>query len=695
MLTGTMARLAHTLTVHDATQRVHLVRPLAVGELGDATSLTGKQRFAVCPPRRVLELKDASTGFLLTAAYFFYLGWWLEHEEDLGYGPTHTHAGATSYHIGAMVFGALWAITGSVRWLPHIHLAAAVFPIGAIVILCLTRLPYNPDGIDPRITASVAVLLLACVPCCRARTAQSYPRLAYMAVVVNATYFFYLAWWLAHEDGLHEDHDMHRQNRTVWRKHLSRIHPEAQYYWLVAIPFSLIWLVSVLHVYYPTYLYEKPFVFVLLAGNAVLLCSISLPYNSDGIDRFAVLAVTITTVVLVCLVHPTALVRIRMRRWCVASPSTIEAIMDHAERRDTPVANAWSYWLRYEGVDGTAFVLGPGTWSGIRVDGDTATVRSGTTFRQLDEHLRLHGKTIEDRCQFDDVTIGGALVTRSHGCNAQKTFINCILQLEAIRAGTRTVVVLRAPPTILADWVVVSVTLRLVKDVCVKVHTRNICAPSEYPLRAWDGADFRTLWVNASLCLWMTGVYASTGKPCASENDAHVANRKKCYNLGFFLGIACTRKSTLPVSEVHCAVRAVYPVEMAFIKLLDYRNTSVTTTEVVRLTEVVPRLVDFHRRVGGRTVVRRCKETTMIDVAVRSAERVCEFLALLRSMGVRDITLHSGKWTPSADARNSGLYDCEKLSEQRWLQPFTVSSSAHVVEGGKTAVFASLASCLK
>ena len=71
--------------------------------------------------------QDFFVGCLLTFSYFFYLGWWLEHEEDLGYGPTHTHAGAPFYHIGASIFGSVCILANIARFAKYWIVALFVF----------------------------------------------------------------------------------------------------------------------------------------------------------------------------------------------------------------------------------------------------------------------------------------------------------------------------------------------------------------------------------------------------------------------------------------------------------------------------------------------------------------------------------------------------------------------------------------
>lgn len=56
---------------------------------------------------------------IFTLSTFYYLGWWLEHEEDLGYGPAHAHAGASYYHIFAIPYGWIWATTTLCAYKAH------------------------------------------------------------------------------------------------------------------------------------------------------------------------------------------------------------------------------------------------------------------------------------------------------------------------------------------------------------------------------------------------------------------------------------------------------------------------------------------------------------------------------------------------------------------------------------------------
>lgn len=572
---------------------------------------------------------------VLTCFYFFYLGWWLEHEEDLGYGPDHAHAGAPYYHLGAAVFGSVWVLSNTLLYTRRV--LASLPLVASVVVLCFTRLPYNETGIPYRRSLAIAAALVpvAVALCFVPFDVHRFRPSPLWVVVVNATFAFYTAWWLAHEDGVHADHDLHRQNRTVWREHMTHIHPEARYFHNGAVPFSLVWLFAFLYVQAPMYLRERPIVLTLLVANVLLLCFISLPFNPDGVNRFFVLAFTLFTFLGVCFTLPATLLRIRLGRLLISRPRTLAEIQEHAYRSMRPVANGWSFWLKYERADDTCFLVSS-NWSGVVIEEDVAVVRAGTTFRTLHHALRRAGKTLEDRPQFDDLTVGGAVMTRSTGLNATTSFMDCVLSVDAIKHGTRTLKTLRSPP-LQSGWVLVNVTLQLTDDRYVRVSRTSI--PSCKIPDSWNTAPYRTIWVDGSVCV-MT--LASTS---VSGTEAFRSTRYD--NLLFLIGCPYDRTRNLKVSTLHSMISSLSPIEMAFMRVLRYKNFSIRTHQHVNVTTIVKALKEVHSRVGGRSYLRKCGTETVVDVAVQTKRGADAVMSKMFQIGFRDMSFHSGKWVSS------------------------------------------------
>ena len=477
-------------------------------------------------------------------------------------------------------------------------------------------------------------------------------------VVVTAGVAFYAGWWLAHEhyEALGPAHE----------------HVLAPHYWKLAVPLALLWLALAAG----RALAARPVVLVLAAAGATLLCAARMPHHPGGAPPALGLAVGGAALLLGLATAPLAQIARRAGRVPRARPRSEAAIARAARAGLAPVARGWSFWLRGDRAPPRVLVL-EGNWAGARwVSEAEVRVRAGTTFGELEAALAREGRTLEDRSQFDGLSVGGAVRTQAHGWSARTTFLLAVTELVAVRLGTgerRAARAAREPIAFRAlaldpAWVLVYVTLRTVEDRAVDVA------------RARDPPDLAARWADPAVTHRML-LANRHGVTLTLATDARRQGRDECrdaageaaaaawrrplavqrpgggrpprpwttrrHHLAFLLGLGRDAAATRPLSATHALFGALWPLEMHAMRLLRYRNAELFTADPVDVGRLAPALAALHRAVGGHTELRQTREVLAIDLALpRGAAALPRVLALLHAHGVREARLHPGKWEP-------------------------------------------------
>jgi hypothetical protein len=612
---------------------------------------------------------------LLTTGTFFYLGWWLEHEEDIGYGAAHTHPGATYYWAGAIPLVTIWILIVVARVAPR-HAAArpevVLLTLATAGLLVSIATPLHPGGLP--LAAPLALLgttaLAIALPrppwwggrasCCR-------PPPSLLALFATIGVSFYLAWWLSHEEHFaresHLDHDHHRHNEPhggfaafqgephrasdeVFRAYLHDEYPFAEHYWKIAIPLLLVWFWATLATLAPVYLWHRPLVLAVASAAVGLLPATELPSRPDGVPAAVSLAVLAAALALMALTSPAALVVLRATNWRrrVAFPSTPEAFAAAVRAGALPVGSGWSFWLQYARARGRPVVSTRGL-RGIREGArpQTVEVEAGVTFGELSAHLRARGLAMRDRVLFDGVTMGAALWTHAHGSSATTAFVDEVIGVEVVRRdGTRHASRTVAPALCAPTEAILSMTLRVVEDVPIVVSRVSLASDDPMPMQAWRAARYRMLLISRRAC------QLTTARGRAPEDEERVASAPRWENVLFFLGVARSEEYVQTLSQLQRSFGSLWPLEMLAMRVLRYRNTAVFIYADVDLPLLVARLRAFHRRHGGLTCVRQGRETLVLDVTFSAggSDALERYWSLLYGCGVRAVALHPGKWVP-------------------------------------------------
>lgn len=593
---------------------------------------------------------------LVHVCFFFYLGWWLQHEEDLGYGSEHTHPGAPHYWKGAVPFAALWVVLVTARY--HIvHLPTVLLLVTASSLLTTMRTEFHPDGVPivPALVAAVAAAATGCV------TAYCLPRrdglssvawrstISTFGWVVDATFFFYLAWWMGHEhhavkERVHDHDHTHRASDTAYESFLREAHPLAPHYWKIGVPFVVLWLWTLLVVHAPVYVWARPLVAVLATVSLALLAAVRLPYHPEGLPPEVVLPLAFVAWLLVVMTAPAVLVRVRLGRVRLVTPTTRRGLVLAAQRGAVPVGNGWSFWLQYaRAPSSTGLVRVADNWSGLEeVRETTVRVRSGTTFGVLRRLLSGHGRALADVPLFDDVTLGAAVVTGAHGWNAHTSFVDTVVRVETVdRAG---VITTSRNMLHTGQVVVLSVTLRTVSNDAFRVVRRSLRHFDE----VWNEATYRMATVCAS------GVTLVTATPSSEDEKPHLMS-PRCDNLGALcptVGTLCDREVVRRRSRLHTPFVSMWPLEMLSMRALRYRNAGVFLHDTPARAVLVATLRRYHGVHGGHTTLRQTGRVLILDMAVPWwwGRAIPNYWKALHSAGVRHVSLHPGKWQPSTVA---------------------------------------------
>ena len=467
-------------------------------------------------------------------------------------------------------------------------------------------------------------------------------------VAATAGVGFYAGWWLAHEhyEALGPAHE----------------HALAPHYWKLAIPLALLWLALAAG----RYLAARPVVLVLAVGGTALLCAARLPHHPAGAPPALGLAVGGAALALGLATAPLAQIARRAGRVPRARPRSEAAIADAARDGLAPVARGWSFWLRGARAPPRVLVL-ERNWSGARwVSEAEVRVRAGTTFGELEAVLAREGRTLEDRSQFDGLSVGGAVRTQAHGWSARTTLARAVTELVAVRLGTgerRAARAAREPAALRAlaldpQWVLVYVTLRTVADRAVAVARAR--DPPDLAARWADPAvSHRMLLANRhGVTLTVARDEAGGGggggwrRPPAAQRDGRPPPpwTTRAHHLAFLLGLdRAAAAARRPLSATHAVFTSLWPLEMHAMRLLRYRNAELFTADPVDVARLARALVAVHRAVGGHTELRQTPDALAIDLALpRGGAALPRVVAALHAHGVREVRLHAGKWEPPA-----------------------------------------------
>lgn len=441
-----------------------------------------------------------------------------------------------------------------------------------------------------------------------------------LRIVVASSIAFYVGWWMAHEH--YEDLGPHH------------VHVFGPHYWKLAIPLTSLWWFLIVK--------NRPFVLsVILAANA-LFCSVRLPFHTEGIPPSVAFSAFILAVLLVVLTFPVMQILLRSQRLVFVYPETVKSIRNYACRGYQPIAQGWSFWLQYSRAPQKSMIFAK-NWSGVMfISENKVRVKSGTTFAELRRVLKSENMALQDRSQFDELSIGGAVATRAHGWSARETFMDLVEQLDVVRRHTgqqMTIPVQRFTN----DMIIVYVTLRVTKDVPYVVEKRNVNTIVDF----WFSSHtFRLALVHKhgiSLCI-------AKRKEDDEDHPVQTQLQTRCEQIGFLCtGSMTSHKTNVLLSDIHTIFTRMWPVEFLFIHVLGYRNAEFFTRDHIDIRALCRSLHMFHKHHGGHTELRQHGHTLCLDMALQDRPPWKNFQLykeVLHQEGITTTNLHLGKWHP-------------------------------------------------
>ena len=446
--------------------------------------------------------------------------------------------------------------------------------------------------------------------------------ITFLNFVLNASFFYYLGWWLCHE---HYESDP------------NQIHLLSEHYWKIAIPFSFIWLITQLYQYLPIYLYARPISLCLLFLSLILLISMKLPLHENGINPRISFSVSVIAFCWFFITHPRILIMLRSRRIITKWPTKKNQIIKLAKNGYFPIAQGWNFWLGYRQANNKTFVLAD-NWSGIcRLTENSVKIKSGTSFRQLRHFLRQINMTLIDRSQFDELSLGGAVYTRGHGWNAKSTFMDSILNIEVVDSAGK----IRHVKEMMSNYIIIYITLRVVPDKMTKVIQQRIHKSDLHNM--WDTSDYRMALINGK------GILVTTAKiePTIVQ-DNHGIWRSRIDHISFLLCGGRNRVAYKNISNLHTVFSTLTPIEMFFIRILEYKNIEIFTFDKVSIDYLAHKLLEFHKEMGGHTEIRQQKNKIALDVSFAQSKTIFQkYWQKLFNIGIKRVSFHAGKYIPA------------------------------------------------
>ena len=351
------------------------------------------------------------------------------------------------------------------------------------------------------------------------------------------------------------------------------------------------------------------------------------------------------------LMVPMVVTMLRFGR--IVETVSYESLLDHIEADDaTFVGEGWSFWLNYARPPRRRVISMSRSHAGVvSIGSDHVVARAGTRLGDLQGALR--GRTLRDRSQFDDMTLGGALKTLGHGFCTRAWMTETVLSIDVVWKGTRSVVTLarddagfveamRSP-----DAVLLQATLRLVEDAPMHlVHAEAASLAEHAHFDAYLEAPYRMVFVTGQSVVaeWLTpaarGTLVSSRLHIRVQAALQMARWSQSYRL------------TVPLSKGHSYVSSLDAIETASIHLLGYINFELFVPCHTELREVIEYAQQYHRRFKGRTEIRervdRSRHVLALDVALHCRAKDEAVRTLLRDLhdrfGVCRVGMHRGKY---------------------------------------------------
>ena len=147
----------------------------------------------------------------------------------------------------------------------------------------------------------------------------------------------------------------------------------------------------------------------------------------------------------------------------------------------------------------------------VALTNKSVVVKSGTTLREVSRVCRMHGKTLRDRSQFDDMTVGGAIKTLGHGWYTRAWMGETVLNFKGIRRGTTALVDFnRNDPSFKStlldpDIILLELTLEIIDDREVLLMHVERSTIDDIDLERYSASNYRFMFIspNSVVAEWV------------------------------------------------------------------------------------------------------------------------------------------------------------------------------------------------
>ena len=349
------------------------------------------------------------------------------------------------------------------------------------------------------------------------------------------------------------------------------------------------------------------------------------------------------------LMIPYVLLLMRTGRWVsIVSHDELQQLIQTGDADF--VGEAWSFWLAYVRPSGRRIVSMSRSYAGIvELREDTVTVRSGTRLGDLQRVLTSHGKTLLDRSQFDNMTVGGALRTSAHGCYVGTWLVSTVVSARvAIRGSSRIENVLsdRLSRLLNPNVVILLVTFRIVDNQERTFVNREWKREEDIELDEYCTSDYRMLFVRSHF------VNAKYLMPRQKHDDDVALPLRGQFVRQQILHCARDYRRPTTVASAQSFVHDLDFVETISIHCLSYINAELFVRTATPLASLIQHLLRFHNVHGGRTEVREQgygeRRIVALDIAFhgrKASHLVQEYLRGVKKVcAVHTVALHGGKF---------------------------------------------------
>ena len=313
------------------------------------------------------------------------------------------------------------------------------------------------------------------------------------------------------------------------------------------------------------------------------------------------------------------------------------------------VGEGWSFWLGYTRPAAGRVVSMSRSYAGIvDLQRSTVTVRSGTRLGDLKRVLAKHGKTLIDRSQFDDMTVGGALRTSAHGFHTNEWFVSTLVEALVAVRGTTKQEVIRANKARLLDprVVILHAKFRIVDNEARTLVNREWKTEDDVALDEYDRSDYRMIFIRRR---FVNAKYLLARDQTADDVALPLRGQFVRQQM-----LRCARDYRCPttVADAQSFVQYLDFVEALSIRCLSYLNAELFVRTPLSTSTLVRRLLRFHNEHGGRTEIRERgsggSRVVALDIAFSGAgarAMISKYLEYARtSCAVQEVAMHGGKY---------------------------------------------------